>query len=132
MIEISNRGGPYELVRESYGIGHGNWLVDPPVRISAGGAGRFWLQDPKLSPEGSDGLAMYSYVDATGRKQFVTFFFNDPTGTAPNTASATLGAFNLYAKSGNIASAWNPLNSVPSGGHPLYVVFVWGVPPPPP
>jgi hypothetical protein len=131
VIEISNRGGPYELVRESYGIGHGNWVVEPPERISAGGAGRFWLQDPKLSPEGSDGLAMYSFVDSRAVKQYVTFFFNDPTGIAPNTASSSSGTFNLYAKSGHITSTWNPLNSVPGGGHPLYVVFVWGAPPPP-
>jgi hypothetical protein len=38
VIEISNRGGPHELVRESYGIGHGNWVVEPPERISAGRA----------------------------------------------------------------------------------------------
>jgi len=25
VIEISNRGGPYDLVRENYAIGHGNW-----------------------------------------------------------------------------------------------------------
>ncbi len=132
VIEISNRGGPYDLVRENDAIGHGNWIVEPPERISAGGAGRFWLQDPKLSPEGSDGLATYSYVDSGGTKRIVMFSFNDPTGSAANTASSSSGAFNLYAKSGNIASAWNPLNSVPGGGHPLYVVFVWGTPPPPP
>ena len=132
VIEISNRGGPYDLVRENYAIGHGNWVVEPPERISAGGAGRFWLQDPKLSPEGSDGLATYSYVDSGGTKRIVMFSFNDPTGTAPNTASSSSGAFNIYAKSGNIASAWNPLNSVPGDRHPLYVVFVWGAPPPPP
>jgi UDP-2,3-diacylglucosamine pyrophosphatase LpxH len=132
VIEISNRGGPYDLVRENYAIGHGNWLVEPPERVSAGGAGRFWLQDPKLSPEGSDGLATYTYVDSGGTKRIVMFSFNDPTGIASNRASSSSGAFNLYAKSGNIASAWNPLNSVPGGGHPLYVVFVWGTPPPPP
>lgn len=131
VIEISNQGGPYELMRENYVIGHGNWLVEPPAQISPGGAGRFWLQDPKLSPEGSDGFATYSYVDAGATKRFVTFAFNDPTGTASNTASSSSGAFNLYAKSGNIASPWSPLNFVPSGGHPLYVIFVWGAPLPP-
>jgi hypothetical protein len=131
VIEISNRGGPYDLVRENYGIGHGNWVVEPPERIARGGVGRFWLRDPKPSFDGSDGWATYSYVDSGSTKRFVTFSFNDPTGLASNTASSSSGAFNLYAKSGNIASTWNSLNSVPGGGHPLYVVFVWGTPPPP-
>jgi UDP-2,3-diacylglucosamine pyrophosphatase LpxH len=131
VVEISNRGGPYDLVREDYGIGHGYWVVEPPERIAPGGVGRFWLHDPKPSFDGSDGWATYSYVDSGSTKRFVTFSFNDPTGFASNTASSSSGAFNLYAKSGNIASTWNSLNSVPGGGHPLYVVFVWGVPPPP-
>jgi hypothetical protein len=48
VIEISNRGGPYDLVRENYGIGGGNWVVEPAQQISAGDAGRFWLQDPSF------------------------------------------------------------------------------------
>jgi hypothetical protein len=131
VIEISNRGGPYELTRESYAIGHGDWAVVPPDRIAPGGVGRFWLKDPKPSFDGSDGSATYSYVDSGGAKQFVTFRFNDPTGLSSNTASSSSGAFNLYAKSGNVASNWNGLNSVPGGGHPLYVAFVWGTSTPP-
>ena len=66
VIEISNRGGPYELVRDSVGVGHGNWAVEPPQAIPAGGVGRFWLRDPKPSPFGSDGWVRYSYVDSRG------------------------------------------------------------------
>src|SRR4029453_14536898 len=39
VVEISNRGGFYDLVLENAGIGHGNWVVAPPARIVRGAAG---------------------------------------------------------------------------------------------
>jgi UDP-2,3-diacylglucosamine pyrophosphatase LpxH len=126
VIEISNRGGPYTLVRDSFGVGHGNWAVEPPQTIPAGGAGRFWLKDPKPSPYGSDGWARYSYVDSNGTQQSARFDFNDPTGFASNEAKSSSSAFNFYTKSGNIASGWSAINQVFTGGHPFYVAFIWG------
>jgi UDP-2,3-diacylglucosamine pyrophosphatase LpxH len=126
VIEISNRGGPYELVRDSFGVGRGNWAVEPPQTIPAGGVGRFWLKDPKPSPYGSDGWARYSYVDSSGTQQSVRFDFNDPTGLASNAAKSSSSAFNFYTKSGSVNSAWGGMNQVFTGGHPFYVAFVWG------
>jgi UDP-2,3-diacylglucosamine pyrophosphatase LpxH len=126
LIEISNRGSPYELVRESYGVGHGNWAVEPPQRIPAGGVGRFWLKDPKPSPYGSDGWVRYGYVDSSGVRQSVRFDFNDPTGFASNEAKSSSSAFSFYTKSGNVNSLWSARNVVFMGGHPFYVAFVWG------
>jgi UDP-2,3-diacylglucosamine pyrophosphatase LpxH len=129
VIEISNRGGPYELVRDSFGVGHGDWVVEPPQTIPAGGAGRFWLRDPKPSIYGSDGWARYSYVDSSGTQQSVRFDFNDPTGFASNDAKSSSSAFNFYTKSGSVNSAWSAMNQVFTGGHPFYVAFVWGTAP---
>jgi hypothetical protein len=132
VIEISNRGGPYELVRNSDGIGHGNWAVEPPQTIPAGGVGRFWLKDPKPSIYGSDGWVSYTYVDSSGTQQSVQFDFSDPTGFSSNSSSSSSGAFNFYTKSGSVNSAWSAMNSVVGGGHPFYVAFVWGNAPIPP
>jgi UDP-2,3-diacylglucosamine pyrophosphatase LpxH len=127
VIEVSNRGGPYELVRDSYGVGHGNWAVEPPQRIAAGGVGRFWLKDPKPSADGSDGWVRYAYVDSSGTQQSVRFDFSDPTAPwSPNQAKSSSGAFNFYTKSGSVNAAWNGMNQVTTGGHPFYVAFVWG------
>jgi UDP-2,3-diacylglucosamine pyrophosphatase LpxH len=131
VIQISNLGGVSDLVRESYGIGHGRWIVEPPARIARGSVGRFWLQDPKSTADGSDGWVFYSYLDTGGTKRWVRFAFSDPFGAAPNTASVSSTAFTFYAKSANIAFPWSSPNMVPSGGHPLYVAFVWGAAPPP-
>jgi Domain of unknown function (DUF4474) len=126
VIEISNRGGPYELTLANYGVGQGNWAVLPPQTIPAGGLGRFWLKDPKPSPFGSDGWVFYSYVDSSGIRQEVQFAFSDPTGFSSNTASNSSRDFNFYTKSGNVNSAWSPPNIVITGGHPFYVAFAWG------
>jgi hypothetical protein len=126
VIEISNRGNPYDLSRDSYGIGHGNWGVEPPETIPAGGVGRFWLRDNKPSVDGSDGWVRYAYVDSSGSRQVVEFDFNDPTGWSSNAAQTSSSAFNLYTKSGSVNSAWSGMNSVTTGGHPFYVAFVWG------
>jgi UDP-2,3-diacylglucosamine pyrophosphatase LpxH len=131
VIEISNRGGPYELTRQDYGIVYGNWAVAPPQTIPPGGVGRFWLKDPKPSIHGAQGWASYSYVDSGGAQQNVRFDFDDPTGFASNAATSSSGAFNFYTKSGDITSPWSAMNSVVTGGHPFYIAFVWGNAPPP-
>jgi hypothetical protein len=126
VIEISNQGGPYQLVREDYGVVYGDWAVVPPETIPPGRVGRFWLKDPKPSIHGADGWASYSYVDASGTPQVVRFTFDCPTGFDPNAAASSSGAFNFYTKSGDVTSPWGAMNSVVSWGHPLYVAFVWG------
>jgi UDP-2,3-diacylglucosamine pyrophosphatase LpxH len=125
VIEISNRGNPYELVRDSDGIGQGTWAVEPPQRIPAGGVGRFWLKDPKPSPYGSDGWVRYSYVDSSGVRQDVRLDFSDPT-IGSNQATTSSGAFSFYTKSGDVSASWSQRNAVFTGGHPFYVTFVWG------
>jgi hypothetical protein len=129
VIEVSNRGGPYELVCDSFGVGHGDWTVQPPQTIPAGGAGRFWLKDPKPSLYGSDGWVRYTYVDSSGTQQSVQFDFSDPTGFGSNGAQVSSSAFNFYTKSGSVNSAWSTMNQVITGGHPFYVAFVWGTAP---
>ena len=134
VIEISNRGGPYELTRQDYGMGQhgGDWAVLPPDTIPPGGLGRFWLKDPKPSIYGSEGWVQYGYVDSSGNQQSVRFDFSDPTGFSSNTASSSSGDFGFYTKSGDVNSAWSGLNNVVGGGHPFYVAFVWGNAPLPP
>jgi len=131
VVEVSNQGGPYELVRTGYGIGSGTWAIEPPERIPPGGVGRFWLKDPKPTPYGSDGWATYAWTDSSGRGQSSRFAFSDPTGLASNAASRTSTAFNFYTKSGSVDASWSNLNSVVTGGHPFFVAFVWGQASPP-
>jgi UDP-2,3-diacylglucosamine pyrophosphatase LpxH len=126
VVEVSNRGGPYELALDSSAIVYGDWAVPPPATIAPGGAARFWLKDPKPSIHGADGWVSYSYTDSRGTGQSVRFGFDCPTGFDPNVATTSSGAFGLYTKSGAVTSAWNALDSVVAWGHPLYVTFVWG------
>jgi len=129
VVEIDNRG-PYELVRDSYGVVKGNWSVAPPERIPPGGVGRFWLLDPKPSLDGSEGWVNYSWVDSSGGPQSSSFSFADPTGFASNAAATSSNAFSLYTKSVDVNGAWGSRNVVQTGGHPFYVAFVWGTGPP--
>jgi UDP-2,3-diacylglucosamine hydrolase len=132
VIEIRNQGNAHDLVRESYGIGHGNWAIEPPEAISAGGIGRFWLRDPKPTTDGSDGWVSYTYVDQNGATQTVRFDFSDPYSfLSPNVAKTSSSAFSFYTKSGSVSSNWSARNVVVTGGHPFYVTFVWGNAPAP-
>jgi hypothetical protein len=132
VIEVSNRGNAYDLVRDSYGIGHGNWAIEPPETIPAGAVGRFWLRDPKPTTDGSDGWANYRYVDQNGAPQTVRFDFSDPfSAFSPNAASASSSAFTFYTKSGSATATWSDRNVVVTGGHPFYAAFVWGNAPAP-
>ena len=78
------------------------------------------------SLNGSDGWVKYSYTDSGGNRQVVRFSVADPTGWNPNAASCSSGAFNFYTKSNSVNNAWDPMNHVETGGHPFFVVFVWG------
>ena len=131
VVEVSNHGGPYELVRESYGITTGNWAVPPPERIPLGGVGRFWLKDPKPTPFGSDGWVTYSWTDSSGQKRSATFSFADPTWPGDNAAHTSSGSFTFFTKSGNVNAAWGNRGFVFTGGHPFFVAFVWGQAPAP-
>jgi hypothetical protein len=132
MVEISNRGGPFELVRLDHGAISGNFAVAPPDRIPPGGVGRCWLKDPKLNTQGSDGWITYSYVDGSGALQLVRCTFADPTGLSQNTVAVSSTQFGFFTKSVNVANAWSGLNANTPWGHPLFVTFSWaGVPPPP-
>jgi UDP-2,3-diacylglucosamine pyrophosphatase LpxH len=132
VVEISNRGGPYELVRSNYGAVHGDFAVPPPERIPPGGLGRFWLRDPKPSLYGAQGWATYTYVDASGATQLAMLTFGCPTGPIQNSVTTSSPAFSFYTKSGNVASRWSPINSITPWGHPLFVTYVWGNAPIPP
>jgi hypothetical protein len=130
IVEISNKGGQYDLILENHRINQGNYAVRPPDRIGSGRVGRFWLQDPKGTPLGADGWAQYYYVDSANNRHSVKFTYACPTGWDPNVA-ATSAPFNFYTKSGSVNSAWSGINQIITGGHPLFVAFVYGNTPAP-
>jgi hypothetical protein len=130
VVEISNRGCPYDLILEDHTINQGNYAVRPPGRIGAGRVGRFWLKDPKPSPFGADGWAQYYYVDSANNSHSVRFTYACPTGWASNIA-ATSAPFHFYTKSGSVSSGWSQINQIITGGHPLFVAFVCGNTPAP-
>jgi UDP-2,3-diacylglucosamine pyrophosphatase LpxH len=130
VVEISNRGDPYDLILENHAINHGNYVVRPPDRIGADRVGRFWLKDPKPTPFGADGWVQYYYVDSANNRHSVRFTYACPTGFASNVAS-TSAPFNFYTKSGNVNSHWSGIDQIITGGHPLFVAFVYGNTPAP-
>jgi hypothetical protein len=130
IVEISNRGGPYDLILENHRIIQGHYAVPPPNRISAGRVVRFWLKDPKPSPFGADGWAQYYYIDSANNRHSITFTYDCPTGVYPNIAAAS-APFNFYTKSGSINSGWSGINQITQWGHPLFVAFVYGIAPAP-
>jgi hypothetical protein len=130
IIEISNKGGPYDLILEEHQINEGSYAVLPPNRISAGRMARFWLRDPKPTVVGADGWVQYYYIDSANSRHSVRFTYACPNLLAANFASAS-APFNFYTKSGNIDSAWSGINQTITGGHPLFVAFVYGNAPAP-
>jgi hypothetical protein len=130
IVEISNKGGPYDLIFDVDGINQGKYAVSPPSRISAGRMVRFWLQNSTPSPYGADGWVQYHYIDSANVRNSVKFTYVCPTGTASNAASVS-APFSFYTKSGSASSAWSGMNQVISGGHPLFVGFVYGNAPAP-
>jgi UDP-2,3-diacylglucosamine pyrophosphatase LpxH len=131
VVEISNRGGPYDLILENHAIKHGNYAVRPPDRIGAGRVGRLWLKDPKPSADGADGWAQYYYIDSANNRHSVRFTYACPfPWWAPNVAAAS-APFDFYTKSGSVNSGWSGINQIITGGHPLFVAFVYGNTPAP-
>jgi Domain of unknown function (DUF4474) len=132
VVEISNRGGPFELVRLNHGAVSGSYAVLPPERIPPGGVGRCWLKDPKPSAFGSEGWVTYSYIDGSGVLRLVMFTFADPTGLSQNTVTVSWPMFGFFTKSVNVNNAWSTPNMNTPWGHPLFVTFSWGGAPTPP
>lgn len=128
IVEISNEGGPYDLVLEDQWINHGNYAVPLPGRISAGRMVRFWLKNPTPLVFGADGWAQYYYIDSANNRHSVRFTYACPTGAASNAASVS-APFSFYTKSGD--STWSGINQIIPGGHPLFVGFVYGNAPAP-
>lgn len=111
-----------DLIRQSFSVGQGVAVAEPPNVIPAGGVGHFWLQDLPITPvdpvpHGSDGTATYAHADGTGK---MTFTVDCPTGFYPNVATG--GAYFL-ASTGTQPSKTTPRNSVPRTGYPLFVEF---------
>jgi hypothetical protein len=114
IVEISNEGGPYDLILEENHINQGNYAVPPPDRVSAGRISRFWLKDPTPSPFGADGWTQYYYIDSANNRNSTRFTYACPTGPASNVAAAS-APFSFYTKSGSMDSGWNGLNQIVSG-----------------
>jgi hypothetical protein len=131
VVEISNRGCPYDLILEDHRINQGYYAVPPPNRISVGRMARFWLKDPKPSPLGADGWVQYYYIDSANNKHSVKFTYACPFAAWDPNVAATSAPFNFYTKSGSINSGWSRINQIITGGHPLFVAFVYGNAPAP-
>jgi hypothetical protein len=125
IVDISNRGNPYDLILENQEIRTGIYKISPPNRISAGRVGRFLLEDPKPTPVGAEGWVRYYYVDATNNRHSVRFKYACPFGWDPNIAE-TNAPFNFYTKSESASSGWGGINQIKKEGHPLFVAFVYG------
>lgn len=97
----------------------GTWSVPPPRTIRPGARARMYLKD-NPGFEGAEGWADYAFVDADGRARRVRFQFGCPTGLSSNYAQGQ--PYTTYARIGD-AGPW--ARTVPSGGHPLDVAFVW-------
>jgi UDP-2,3-diacylglucosamine pyrophosphatase LpxH len=109
-VRILNKGSqPLTLTHTSADEGY--WVVPPPQTIPPGGRGDAWLQD-YTGPHGSEGALTYSGG---------AFGVSCPT-TWWNTASGAGG--NFVARSGS--GDWGSRGRVPSGGHPLQVIFTVG------
>jgi Domain of unknown function (DUF4474) len=133
-VQVENAGNQYELVRENFGVSPGRdgnpcgqYIVNPPEKISPGGTGRFWIRDfPGV--HGAEGWVGYYYIDSNRQKHSFRFFYGCPTGFDKNYAKAQ-PPFNAWLKEGNISSNWEKEAQQLLPGkklHPLTVDFVWG------
>jgi Domain of unknown function (DUF4474) len=117
VVEIDNRAGRSDLLRQSVRVDEGAYGVDPPQWIPKGEVGRFVMHDAKLQPTGSGGSVTYRYCTESFQAQTVTMAYSDPFGFwARNSASVSGGPFRLQART---TGDWS--SSVPAQGHPLYV-----------
>lgn len=130
IVEISNRGNPYDLILENQEIRTGIYKVSPPNRISAGRVGRFLLEDPKPTPVGAEAWVRYYYVDSANKRHSVRFKYACPTPFWESNVAETDAPFNFYTKSDSARSGWSGINQIKKDGHPLFVAFVYGNTPP--
>jgi hypothetical protein len=119
-VSIVNTNGASDLMLTGSTAGPGTYVISPPAWIPQGTVGRFVIQDPKPSFDGSNGAVTYNYCDANLTPRTVEFSFACPVFSS-NVAESTQGAWKLRAKSGDANGAWK--TAVPSGGHPLYVSY---------
>ena len=94
--------------------------LDSPIAPQSNG--NIVLHDPPVIPEGSQGSCVYQ----VGNQQiFVNMSFSDPW-SGSNTAQGYIQGTGPYSLSFEGASEspgnWQP-GGVPSGGHPVYVVY---------
>ncbi|MEQ9337099.1 MAG: DUF4474 domain-containing protein [Miltoncostaeaceae bacterium] len=121
VVEIDNRAGTSDLVRESASASEGQYAVDAPAWIPRGQVGRFVMHDTKLWPTGSGGAVSYRYCDEALATHRVTVAYDCPYGFwTHNSASVSDGPFHLQARVAD--GAWKPAPE--SSGHPLYVRVV--------
>lgn len=121
VVEIDNRKGSSDLVRQSATVSEGAYAVDAPGWIPKGQVGRFVMHDTKLSPSGSGGAVSYRYCDEALTTHAVRVSYDCPYGFwTHNSASVSGGPFGLQARVGD--GAWR--SSPESSGHPLYVRVV--------
>lgn len=127
VVEISNQGNSFELVRSDLGTDHGSWSIEPPERIPPGSVGRCWLNQ---DADGSAGWVKYAWTDGSGRLQEAKFAFADPVFSS-NAASCSSSSFTLFTKSWDVGNNWGNRGDVTGSGHPFFVAFVWGQGSPP-
>jgi hypothetical protein len=127
-VSIDNTRGNTDLLLAGSAATSGSFVVSPPAWIPRGSVGRFVVQDPKPSPFGSEGNALYTYAGGDLAIRTVLFTFTCPTGFASNAATVDRPEWSRSAASGDPNGPWSP--TVPGGGHPLYVSFaIAGSPP---
>lgn len=123
-VEIDNTKGKSDLVLAGQSATYGTYAVGPPPWIPQGMVARLILQDPKPSWHGSEGTVNYRYCDASLSMKTVQLSFECPTGFDSNEASSNQPEWACFAKSSSANNSWS--QSVPSGGHPLFVGYVTG------
>jgi hypothetical protein len=123
-VEIDNTKGKSDLVVTGSTATYGTYVIGPPSWIPQGTVARLILQDPKPSWHGSQGTATYNYGDASLTMKSVVFSYECPTGFDDNQAASSQPDWACFAKSSDPNNAWS--QSVPAGGHPLYVGYVTG------
>jgi predicted phosphodiesterase len=116
---IDNTQGNCDLDLLKYEAKHGHYIVPPPLKISRGEQGRFWLQD-YAGANGSEGWAKYS---AQGREIKLTY--QCPTASnwlRLSSINNDCSGANFYTKSGG--DSWGDLNQIKKLDHPFFVKFV--------
>lgn len=136
-VEIDNQSTEYTLrllgkgvdtatigkwrLKKTFDLGH--FEVQPLDKITPESRGRLYLKD-NIGPYGAEGWVKYDLVDSRGNShQTITFSFGCPTHDDNHVSfSPEISTIYFEAKSDN--GNWGDKNTVPSGGHPLYVRFI--------